>query len=312
MADEPTTIAQLATASKQPTTLDTFHARLTKELYNLKPDPLTGRLIDSHPGTRTKPMRVLCLGMSRTGTMSLFTALQKLGYAPYHMAVAMGSPRTNLDCWSEGLNAKFNGRGKKWGKEEFDKLLGNYDAVADVPCIAFVEELVAAYPDAKVVLSTRDVDGWVKSMQSTAGKILAWNWEWLAPWDPSLVRPFWDHAKVVMPAAFRVPGQSPDFVSPDSQARQAFADHYDLVRRVVPKERLLEYRVQEGWQPLCDFLDAEVPGEEYPRVNDASQFIVAHHIMWTLAFGKMVGKIALMGVLPLAGVAAAAWWQWRR
>lgn len=68
------------------------------------------------------------------------------------MAVAMGSPKSNLDLWAEALRAKYHGEGKKWGREEFDKMLGDYDGIADVPGICFVEELVEAYPDAKIVL----------------------------------------------------------------------------------------------------------------------------------------------------------------
>ncbi|KAH6889401.1 hypothetical protein B0T10DRAFT_460066 [Thelonectria olida] len=62
-----------------------------------------------------------------------------------------------------------SGKGKRWGREEFDKILGGYDAVADVLAICFVEELVAAYPEAKVIVSQRDVDSWLRSMDSTAG-----------------------------------------------------------------------------------------------------------------------------------------------
>ena len=51
------------------------------ELLTLTPDPVTGRLIDSHPGIRTRPMQVLVLGASRTGTMSILTALEQLGYS---------------------------------------------------------------------------------------------------------------------------------------------------------------------------------------------------------------------------------------
>jgi hypothetical protein len=46
-----------------------------------------------------------------------------------------------------------------------------------------------------------------------------------------------------------------------------FAQHHERVRQVVPAERLLVYRVQEGWEPLCRFLRAEVPDEPFPRVN---------------------------------------------
>lgn len=294
-------------ASTQPTLLDTFNPMKTKELYNIKPHPVTGRLIDSHPGKRTKPMRLLCLGMSRTGTMSMFTAMQKLGYKPYHMAVAIGSPKSNLNLWNEALKAKYQGQGKKWGREEFDKILGDYDAVCDVPCICFVEELVAAYPEAKVVLTLRDVDAWLKSMDSTAGKIFSWKgWSTLSKWDPSLAEPFWNHAQLVCPIQFHTLN---DYHSPNTPARQAFHEHYERVRCTVPKERLLEFRVQEGWSPLCEFLGVEVPKEDFPRVNDAKQFIFAHSMMWWLAFAKMVGKISAMVAVPAAGVGAALWWR---
>lgn len=72
---------------------------MLKEIHNLKPHPTTGRLIESHPGTRTKPMRVLCLGASRTGTMSIYTALHKLGFRVYHMNEAVKTPRTSFGCW---------------------------------------------------------------------------------------------------------------------------------------------------------------------------------------------------------------------
>ena len=56
------------------------------EVLSLSPHPVTGRLIDSHPGVRTRPMKVLVLGSSRTGTVSIMAALEQLGYNPYHMA----------------------------------------------------------------------------------------------------------------------------------------------------------------------------------------------------------------------------------
>ncbi|KAK6856535.1 NAD dependent epimerase/dehydratase [Apiospora arundinis] len=306
MADtKPTTTGQVG--ARQPQLLDSFDARKVKEIYHLEPHPETGRLIDSHPGTRTRPMQVLCLGMSRTGTMTLFHALQKLGYNPYHMAVAIMSPRTSLSLWGEALRAKFRGEGDGWGRAEFDRLLGDYDSVADVPCNLFSEELLAAYPDAKVVLQTRDVDAWLRSMDNTAGVINRWRgWETVAAWDPSLAGPFVRFRDLVCPIAFRT---VTDFSSPDTPARQAFLDHYAHVRRVVPQDRLLEYKVQDGWGPLCEFLGKEVPEEPLPHVNDASQFVFAHSLMWWLAFGKMVGKVSLMVGVPAAGVVAAVWWR---
>ncbi|KAJ7202522.1 hypothetical protein GGX14DRAFT_570628 [Mycena pura] len=41
---------------------------------------------------------------------------------------------------------------------------------------------------------------------------------------------------------------------------------------VVPNERLLEFRVGEGWELLCEFLGKPVPAEAFPRVNDTQAF----------------------------------------
>ena len=51
--------------------------------------------------------------------------------------------------------------------------------MTDAPCVNFSDELLAAYPDAKVVLTTRDVDKWLPSMERSYYKILAWKW-WMA------------------------------------------------------------------------------------------------------------------------------------
>jgi hypothetical protein len=47
----------------------------------------------------------------------------------------------------------------------------------------FVDELTAAYPNAKVVLTNRDPDKWLVSILSTIYVILSWDWErWAIPY----------------------------------------------------------------------------------------------------------------------------------
>ena len=67
----------------------------------------------------------------------------------------------------------------------------------------------------------------------------------------------------------------------------------------------MEFQVQEGWKPLCDFLNFDAPNEDFPRVNDATQFVMVHRLMWWMAFAKMVGKLGLMVAVPVAGVVGA-------
>lgn len=40
------------------------------------------------------------------------------------------------------------------------------------------------------------------------------------------------------------------------------------VRRVTPKERVLESRLGEGWEPLCAFLERAIPEVPFPRIDD--------------------------------------------
>ena len=62
-------------------------------------------------------------------------------------------------------------------------------ATTDAPCANFADELIAAYPNAKVVLSTRDPDAWVVSMEASYYRILAWKpFRFLAAIDA--VRPY--------------------------------------------------------------------------------------------------------------------------
>lgn len=220
------------------------------------------RKIDFLPRVVERPveMQVLCLGLSRTATMSLFTALKKLGYNPYHCSVAT-SNKGHCAHWCESLNAKITGVGRVFGREEFDKLLGNYSAITDMPCVNHYAELLKAYPDAKVILTTRDPDKWVASFESSFYAILD--------------SPLWTAVKYLLPAAmsFRqlILLALTDWTKghPHDRAalRAAILPHNAEIRRIVPPEKLLEHTPKDGWEPLCRFLNKGIPNEPYPYVN---------------------------------------------
>ena len=53
-------------------------------------------------------------------------------------------------------------------------------------------------------------------------------------------------------------------------AIESYETHNARVRTLVPPERLLEYSVEEGWQPLCAFLNvADCPTHPFPKTNSA-------------------------------------------
>jgi hypothetical protein len=102
-------------------------------------------------------MKVIGAGLPRTGTLSQKVALEMLGFGPcYHMVNVLG----DLDLvapWRAALD----------GNAGWDETFANFESTVDWPGSFFYKELAEAYPDAKVVLGTRDADAWVRSMRET-------------------------------------------------------------------------------------------------------------------------------------------------
>lgn len=44
----------------------------------------------------------------------------------------------------------------------------------DIPSVLFADELRAAYPEAKVILTNRDPDSWLESMKKTFFVVTEW------------------------------------------------------------------------------------------------------------------------------------------
>lgn len=58
----------------------------------------------------------------------------------------------------------------------------------------------------------------------------------------------------------------------ENRGKEVFRSHYDLVRELVPSDRLLEYDVSCGWEPLCKFLGEDIPDMPFPFTNSANDF----------------------------------------
>ncbi|PNP38860.1 hypothetical protein TGAMA5MH_09084 [Trichoderma gamsii] len=216
---------------------------------------------------RVVPMKVLILGLGRTGTASMRAAMKQLGYVDtYHMMnTSIENPPDAL-MWMDALCAKYDKKGKPFTREDWDQLLGNSQAVCDWPAIAFAKELIEAYPEAKVVLTNRDVDSWhASTMKTVYWRVTDGELRWLShfDWAASMYYPM---LKKFFDTFFE--GDFPN------RGKDVFRKHYQEVRSLVPKDRLLEYKVTDGWGPLCDFLGEPVPKEcRFPNVNDNSDFV---------------------------------------
>ena len=229
-------------------------------------------------------------------------ALDILGIPCYHSMLMW---HNNLDCkmWDEALDAKFFGKGKPFTRADWDQLLGSHSAVADVPAIAFAEELIEAYPEAKVVLVERDIESWYKSFnEAVIWDLHSWPMYFAAKLDPYFLRPitathhrwktgWWNaHSKQEM----------------QDKSRAKYREHYAHVRRITPKERLLNYKLGSGWEPLCEFLGKPVPNVPFPRVNEANTFQEKMRLIVRRALMNAFRRMMVI-LLPML-VFGFAWW----
>lgn len=229
-------------------------------------------------------MKVIGAGFGRTGTLSLQSALEQLGFKKcYHMVEVFKHP-DHPALWSDAAE----GRPVDW-----DSLLDGYEATVDWPGCTFYKELMAQYPDAKVLLSVRDFEGWYKSVRETIYEI-------------SNGFPMKQTMKIAL--FFRKPGKMASsivwkntfqdrFLDKDF-ARQVFEAHIAEVKRVVPPDRLLVYQVREGWGPLCAFLGVPVPeNTPFPHLNDTAVFRSRIRTIRIMASAMVVGPVLLLAAL---------------
>lgn len=94
-----------------------------------------------------------------------------------------------------------------------------------------------------------------------------------------------------------------------ANSRAVYEEHYAGIRAKTPKERLLEFKLSDGWGPLCQFLGKDVPDVEFPRINDAADF--QRKVDETIRLYVLkAAKVVLWPVLLAVG-AAAAWLSFR-
>jgi hypothetical protein len=258
------------------------------------------RLIDKLPSVSPPHIEILVLGMSRTGTMSMKVALDQLGYRTLHASNVHTTPGGWL-YWNEAIDAKFYGKGKPYAKPEFDKLLKKYTAISDMPAILFVDELLAAYPDAKVILTNRNVDDWISSMNKSVYVVLE---DWLNRFHENF-QPHGFGACFVCIRRVVTIWASGD-MEDRAKLRQGYLNHYAHVRHVVPKQRLLEFESKDGWEPLCKFLGKDIPATPYPRVNDADATV---KYLRKVSRANLATLMAKGMTVALAGaVVGGIWW----
>ncbi|UNI15423.1 hypothetical protein JDV02_001958 [Purpureocillium takamizusanense] len=254
---------------------------------------------------RPKHMKVLVLGLPRTGTTSLCAALKVLGMNPYHFSeISRNKNNKHFQLWLKAVQAKYDGVGVPLKGGDFDHILWNYDAVTDDPCCLFVDELIATYPEAKVILTVRPREEWLRSMQQTILKILSWrSWPILCLLDHEFMGPY--QALLNRTTSVLSQGHLPYTPSAYPALLDSFDKHNDNVRNAVPNERLLEFHPSQGWDALCNFLDMPIPEGKYPHLNYANDLMrLEHSLYWARWYWVAQRMAKRAGIVILVLLAA--------
>lgn len=200
-----------------------------------------------------KRVQLAVVGLGRTGSTSFAAALKELDFTPVHddeMAEV-------ADIYGPMMSGAIS-------LDQFNIDLGNRGFDAPVISVHKYVEWAAKAPGIKVILTVRDKKKWAES--------------WLAVTPlPFLLesRPFkWftvseDMLEFTREVFIKVPTNGKLEHYQDIPTLEAGYDAWvDFVRKTVPAERLLEFDVKQGWEPLCKFLGKPIPSQPFPHVKD--------------------------------------------
>ena len=188
---------------------------------------------------RPLPTRIFGIGMHKTATTSLHTALMILGLDSAHWENAH---------WAKAIWEEMSTMGHS-------RTLERHYALSDLPIPLLYKELDKAYPGSKFILTTRNEQAWLESVKNH--------------WDPdrNKFRLAWStdpFTHRVHKLLYGQKGFDAEIMMERYRRHNAEVLEYFKER---PRD-LLQMDMDNGgsWDPLCSFLDKPIPDVAYPRL----------------------------------------------
>ncbi|KAH7443929.1 hypothetical protein KP509_02G056400 [Ceratopteris richardii] len=202
----------------------------------------------------TKGFQVIVCGFPRTGTTSMILALHVLGFKCFHGAHTF-NPRNVFV-----LDSAF----KYETKVHWEKLLDGFNGISDWPGACAYKKLMDLFPHAKIILTTRDPKKWYKSYLVAIGGAKS---------------PYKHIFKLIYPGSLRCMDRNFQKVMSSNDMDEdacikCYENHNADVIENVSSQRLLVYNFEndEGWRPLCEFLEVPCPAIPFPSANNQASF----------------------------------------
>ncbi len=202
----------------------------------------TGQVIELGP----VPTRIFGIGMHKTATTSLHTALTILGFDSAHWKTAHWAKK----IWNE---MQLDGR---------SLTLEKHYALSDLPITLLYKELDKTYPGSKFILTVRDEQEWLNSVRNH--------------WNPELnpYRHQWNtdpFTHKIHKVLYGQKGFDAELFLERYRRHNAEVLEYFKDR---PDDLLVMDINKDGWWALCRFLGKPVPSMDYPMLNKAGNSII--------------------------------------
>ncbi|KAI0468235.1 hypothetical protein F4859DRAFT_506341 [Xylaria cf. heliscus] len=261
----------------------------------------------------SRGLQVIVCSLPRTGTTSIKLALEQLGYPNvYHMRTFVEHPE-DQKLWGYVIKAKASGY--EVPRQVWDSHFGDYQVVVDAPGCYFAIELAKAYPHAKVVILNRDPEKWYTSFVKTVQEMIKRR-ESLELFERILRPCLPPQASAIIRIGNLLSKSGIGLGSyGKGECIEFFHRYYAECRTSIAAERCIDFKVQEGWSPLCEHLGVPIPQQKtvngwiqapFPQANDMESFHswvgqIQYSMLMQTGRNLMLCWLVLLGLMILFG-----------
>jgi hypothetical protein len=185
------------------------------------------------------PSRIFGVGLHKTATTSLHTALQILGYKSGHWHTAH---------WAKAIWHEMNSTGRS-------PTIEKCHAVCDLPIPLLFRKLDAAYPGSKFILTVRDEWSWLTGVRKHWSTLNKFRGQWDGDCFTHRIHKVLYGQSTFDPTVFLE-----RYRAHNAEVREYFRDR--------PRDLLvMDMDDGCGWTELCAFLNVAVPAQPYPTIS---------------------------------------------
>jgi hypothetical protein len=205
-------------------------------------------------------------------------ALEELGMPTLHTQHLYENENENIfKMWTDLIfKPSIDAGHAEMSTPDFDIITRHgYQATMDFPVALYYEQIMDKYPDCKFILTTREnTEVWFRSWDTMTKSISTpanLGGIFITGVQRYSIYLRWLFAVVNQDETF-LTSSIPKINQNKEAAISSYEEHNKRVRELIPQDKLLEYSVKQGWQPLCNFLEigtGDCPETPFPKTNSA-------------------------------------------